>query len=55
MPTRNMTPAAASDAEIAATFERLALEAGRLVMDVFAAEFEVASKPDHFIRRTVWV
>ena len=46
MPTRNMTQAAVSDAEIAATFERLALEAGRLVMDVFAAEFAVASKPD---------
>jgi 3'(2'), 5'-bisphosphate nucleotidase len=41
-----MTPAAGSDAEIAATFERLALEAGRLVMDVFAAEFAVTSKQD---------
>jgi 3'(2'), 5'-bisphosphate nucleotidase len=41
-----MTPAAASDADIAATFERLALEAGKLVMDVFASEIAVASKAD---------
>jgi 3'(2'), 5'-bisphosphate nucleotidase len=41
-----MMPAAASDADVAATFEKLALEAGKLVMDVFAAEFAVASKPD---------
>lgn len=46
MPTRNMTRAAGSDAGISAVFEKLALDAGRLVMDVFAAEFAIASKPD---------
>src|SRR5262245_4535147 len=46
MPIRNTTPAAASDADIAAIFERLALEAGKLVMDVFAAEIVVEAKPD---------
>jgi 3'(2'), 5'-bisphosphate nucleotidase len=46
MPIRNTTQAAASDADIARIFENLALEAGKLIMDVFASEFEVDSKAD---------
>lgn len=46
MPTRNTTAAAASDGEIVALFERLALEAGRLVMDVYASEITFDEKAD---------
>src|SRR3954468_15924623 len=47
MPNRNTTAAAASsDADIVALFERLALEAGKLVMDVYAAEIVVDAKAD---------
>ena len=46
MPTRNTIAAAASDAEIAALFERLALDAGRLVMDVYASDITFDEKAD---------
>jgi len=47
MPTRNTTAAPASDdAAIVAIFERLALEAGKLVMDVYASEITVSEKAD---------
>ena len=47
MPNRNTTAAAASDdPAIVALFERLALEAGKLVMDVYASEIVVGSKAD---------
>src|SRR3954471_1683073 len=47
MPNRNTTAAAASsDADIVALFERLALEAGKLVMDVYASEMVVDAKAD---------
>ena len=46
MPNRNTTAAAASDAAIVALFERLALEAGKLVMDVYASEIVVGAKSD---------
>jgi 3'(2'), 5'-bisphosphate nucleotidase len=47
MPNRNTTAAPASDdSAIVAIFERLALDAGRLVMDVYASDMVVAAKPD---------
>ena len=47
MPIRNTTAAAASDdAAIAAIFEGLALEAGKLVMDVYASDMVVDAKAD---------
>lgn len=46
MPIRNTTAAPASDSEILSVFERLALEAGKLVMDVYAAEIAVETKAD---------
>jgi 3'(2'), 5'-bisphosphate nucleotidase len=46
MQIRNTTVAPASDAEIAAVFERLAIEAGKLVMDVYDSEIVVDSKAD---------
>jgi 3'(2'), 5'-bisphosphate nucleotidase len=46
MPIRNTTAAQASDAEIAAFFEQLALEAGKLIMDVYASEIAVDQKAD---------
>ena len=46
MPNRNTTAAAASDAAIVALFERLALEAGKLVMDVYSSEIVVGAKSD---------
>ena len=51
MPTRNTTAAAASDGEIVALFERLALEAGRLVMDVYASEITFDEKADLLFNR----
>jgi 3'(2'), 5'-bisphosphate nucleotidase len=44
--TTRPTTAAESDAEFAAAFERLALDAGRLVMDVYASEITVETKAD---------
>ena len=41
-----MTTAAASDADILAVFERLALAAGREIMTVFNGQFDVAEKAD---------
>jgi 3'(2'), 5'-bisphosphate nucleotidase len=46
MQIRNTTAAPASDAAIAAVFERLAIEAGKLVMDVYDSEIVVDSKAD---------
>src|SRR5919108_4575222 len=46
MPIRNTTAAQASDAKIAAFFELLALEAGKLIMDVYASEIVVDEKAD---------
>jgi 3'(2'), 5'-bisphosphate nucleotidase len=46
MPNRNTTAAPESDAAIVAIFERLALDAGKLVMDVYASEIVVRSKSD---------
>src|SRR5262249_26780956 len=46
MPIRNTTAAQASDAEIAAFFEQLAVEAGKLIMDVYASDMVVDAKAD---------
>ena len=46
MPNRNTTAAPESDPAIVAIFERLALDAGKLVMDVYASEIVVGSKSD---------
>jgi 3'(2'), 5'-bisphosphate nucleotidase len=46
MPIRNTTAAQASDADISAFFEQLALEAGKLIMDVYASEIVVDEKAD---------
>ena len=46
MRTSNTTAAAVSDADILAEIERLALQAGRAVMDIFRSKFAVECKPD---------
>jgi 3'(2'), 5'-bisphosphate nucleotidase len=47
VPINNTTPAAASDdIAILSTFERLALTAGRAVMEVFRCDFDVERKED---------
>jgi 3'(2'), 5'-bisphosphate nucleotidase len=46
MPIKSTTAAAAFDAEAIGIFERLALEAGRVVMDVYASEITFDEKAD---------
>src|SRR6188768_635182 len=47
MPNRNTTAAPASDdSRIAALFERLALDTGKLIMDVYASDMVIDTKSD---------